>query len=215
MLRPLNSWTRTAGSARCGAILSKNSKACHWGALPNASLDESRRGLIAQYKQAGEAVSGLFQWEGKRADGSTFWVERNVGRIKVGRRERLLTVTRDITERKRSEEKIRASLREKEVLLKEIHHRVKNNLQIVSSLLYLQAARTDHPGAVSALTESRDRVRSMALIHERLYQSPNLASVDMGEYTSNLVSDLQRSHGYRAAFRPAHPRYRRYPARYQ
>jgi two-component sensor histidine kinase len=90
------------------------------------------------------------------------------------------------------EGKIRASLKEKEVLLKEIHHRVKNNLQIVSSLLYLQATRTEDPGAVSALRESRARVRSMALIHERLYQSPNLASVDMGGYTRTLVSDLQR-----------------------
>ena len=80
------------------------------------------------------------------------------------------------------------------MLLKEIHHRVKNNLQIVSSLLYLQATRTEHPGAVSALTESRARIKSMALIHERLYQSPNLASVDMGEYTRSLVSDLRRSY---------------------
>jgi len=94
------------------------------------------------------------------------------------------------------EEKIRASLKEKEVLLKEIHHRVKNNLQIVSSLLYMQAAKTEHPGAVSALKESRARIKSMALIHERLYQSPNLASVDMGAYTRNLVSDLQ--HAYRS-----------------
>ena len=93
------------------------------------------------------------------------------------------------------EEKIRASLKEKEVLLKEIHHRVKNNLQIVSSLLYMQAAKTEHPGAVLALKESRARIKSMALIHERLYQSPNLASVDMGGYTRNLVFDLQ--HFYR------------------
>jgi len=94
------------------------------------------------------------------------------------------------------EEKIRASLKEKEVLLKEIHHRVKNNLQIVSSLLYMQAAKTEHPGAVAALKESRARIKSMALIHERLYKSPNLASVDMAAYTRNLVSDLQ--HVYRA-----------------
>ena len=81
------------------------------------------------------------------------------------------------------------------MLLKEIHHRVKNNLQIVSSLLYMQAAKTEHPGAVLALKESRARIKSMALIHERLYQSPNLASVDMGGYTKSLVSDLQ--HFYR------------------
>jgi PAS domain S-box-containing protein len=97
-------------------------------------------------------------------------------------------------ERKQAEEKIRASLREKELLLKEIHHRVKNNLQVVSSLLYLQSTRTKHPEAVSALRESRDRVKSMALIHERLYQSPNLAGVDMGKYMRNLVADLQHSY---------------------
>ncbi len=108
-------------------------------------------------------------------------------------RDHSVVVLNDVTERRRAEEKIKASLQEKEVLLKEIHHRVKNNLQIVSSLLYLQANRTEHPGAVAALKESRSRVKSMALIHERLYQSPNLASVDMGEYTRNLVSDLQHS----------------------
>jgi PAS domain S-box-containing protein len=102
--------------------------------------------------------------------------------------------TIDITERKQAEERIRASLREKEVLLKEIHHRVKNNLQIISSLLFLQANQTDHPGAVSALQESRNRVRSMALIHERLYASPDLSRVGMGEYTRNLVSDLRHAH---------------------
>jgi PAS domain S-box-containing protein len=106
----------------------------------------------------------------------------------------IIGISHDITERKQAEEKIRASLKEKEVLLKEIHHRVKNNLQIISSLLFLQSSRTEHPGAVSALQESRARVKSMALIHERLYQSPDLASVDMGEYTRNLVSDLRHSY---------------------
>jgi PAS domain S-box-containing protein len=106
-----------------------------------------------------------------------------------------VVVLNDVTEQKRAEEKIKASLREKEVLLKEIHHRVKNNLQIISSLLYLQATRTEHPGAISALRESRDRVRSMALVHEGLYASPNLASIDMGDYVRSLVSELRRSYG--------------------
>jgi two-component sensor histidine kinase len=105
-----------------------------------------------------------------------------------------IVVTYDLTERKQAEEQVKTSLREKEVLLQEIHHRVKNNLQIVSSLLYLQSTRTEHPEAISALRESRDRVKSMALIHERLYQSPNLASIDAGEYVRSLVSDLRRSY---------------------
>jgi PAS domain S-box-containing protein len=129
-----------------------------------------------------------------RRDGSTVDVEATAG-ISCYRGNKVVQVIqRDITDRKLVEEKIRASLREKEVLLKEIHHRVKNNLQIISSLLYLQSTRTEHAGAVSALRESRNRIKSMALIHERLYSSPDLASVDMGKYTRNLVSDLRHSH---------------------
>jgi PAS domain S-box-containing protein len=193
--------------ARTFELLDANRRLCDmWGytldelqSLPLGSLgayesvEERRARLIAYYTQAAQDTPSLFQWPARKKDGSTFWVELNVTKITVGTRECLLSVVRDITERKHAEERVRASLEEKEVLLKEIHHRVKNNLQIVSSLLYLQAARTEHAGAVSALRESRNRVRSMALIHERLYQSPNLASVDMGEYTRNLVSDLRHT----------------------
>ena len=188
-------------------LLDANRRFCEmWGytleelkGLPLGSLgadqtiNERRARLIAYYGQVERGAPGLLQWGATRKDGSIFWVELNGTRIPIGNRECLLLVVRDVTKRKEAEERIRASLAEKEVLLKEIHHRVKNNLQVVSSLLYLQATRTEHPGAVSALRESRNRVRSMALIHERLYQSPNLASVDMGEYTRNLVSDLQHS----------------------
>ena len=126
-----------------------------------------------------------------RCDGLPVHVEAAAGVSFYRGKKVVQVIQRDITERKRAEEQIRTSLREKDVLLQEIHHRVKNNLQIVSSLLYLQASRTEHPGAVSALRESRNRVKSMALIHERLYQSPNLASVDMKEYTRSLVRDLR------------------------
>ena len=159
------------------------------------SVEERRARLVAYYEQTVKGVPGFFQWEAKRKDGSIFWVELNGTMITIGSRQCLLLVVRDITERKEAEEKIRASLREKEVLLKEVHHRVKNNLQIVSSLLQLQTNRTAHPGAVSALKESRARVTSMARIHERLYRSSNLASVDMGEYVKSLVSDLEHSYG--------------------
>jgi PAS domain S-box-containing protein len=98
-------------------------------------------------------------------------------------------------QRSTAEEQLRTSLHEKEVLLREIHHRVKNNLQIIVSLLYLQANKTDDPGFSEALMESQTRVRSMALIHEKLYQSDNLSSIDFEGYLKNLVANLMVSYG--------------------
>jgi PAS domain S-box-containing protein len=106
----------------------------------------------------------------------------------------LVGVSRDITEFKRAEEQIMASLREKEVLLKEIHHRVKNNLQVISSLLHLQSQSIQDPQNLEIFRESQNRVRSLALVHERLLRSPDLASVDFGEYIRNIVSSLFSSY---------------------
>ncbi len=97
-------------------------------------------------------------------------------------------------ERIRAEADVRASLREKEVMLQEIHHRVKNNLQVVSSLLNLQASRVADRQAQDVLRDSQNRVRSMALVHEKLYRSPDLARIDLAEYTRSLVSQLRRTY---------------------
>jgi two-component sensor histidine kinase len=98
------------------------------------------------------------------------------------------------TEIEQRVEQIRASLREKETLLKEIHHRVKNNLQVISSLLSLQSDKLADTTARKLFHDARDRVRSMALVHEKLYNSHDLARVELGEYTRSLMSDLLQAH---------------------
>ena len=105
--------------------------------------------------------------------------------------------TKDISEQKKSENRLLATLKEKEVLLREIHHRVKNNMQVIISLLNLQAADENDPCVTEALRESQSRVGAMALVHETLYQSDSLAGVDLKQYVSGLVRLLSSTHGGR------------------
>jgi two-component sensor histidine kinase len=95
----------------------------------------------------------------------------------------------------KSEQLIRTSLQEKEVLLREIHHRVKNNLQVISGMLELQAALVKDPSARTALQEGRNRIMSMALIHQKLYQSQDIAQIHMVSYLQSLVVDLFSAYG--------------------
>ncbi len=111
-----------------------------------------------------------------------------------GGRVSLRGTVQDITVRKEAEEAIKASLAEKEVMLKEIHHRVKNNLQVISSLVSLQADTLTDERIREELNDVRDRVRSMALVHEKLYQTNDMASLDFAEYAISLMHVLWRSH---------------------
>lgn len=110
-----------------------------------------------------------------------------------GRCGRLVGLMMDISDRRVAEEQLRASLAEKEVLLREIHHRVKNNLNVIHSLLDMQARRADDPTLKTLLADSQKRLQTMALIHEKLYRSESLARIDFAEYLHSLVNGLLAS----------------------
>jgi two-component sensor histidine kinase len=124
--------------------------------------------------------------------GERFWMQWSNKPIydENGEVVEILSIGTDRTEYRRAEEQLAKSLAEKEMLLKEIHHRVKNNMQIISSLLNLQSGKMLHPIDVELVKESQNRVYSMSLIHEQLYESENLAEIDFQSYSEDLASFL-------------------------
>lgn len=158
---------------------------------------------------------------GRRKDGSEFPVDIMLGPLKGEQHLLVLATVRDITERKRAEEELRrahdeletrviqrtaqladanlslkTSLKEKEMLLREVHHRVKNNLQVVSSLLSIQSNRIKDRQALTLFKESQNRVKTIAAIHQKLVRSSDLAHIDIADYIDNLVQSLLRSYGF-------------------
>jgi PAS domain S-box-containing protein len=130
-----------------------------------------------------------------RKDGTLFWNELSISPIfdDEGNLTHFIGIQNDVTSRKEAEEQIKSSLKEKEILLKEVHHRVKNNLLVVSSLLDWQADYITDPAAIKIFEQSQHRIQSMALIHEKLYQSKNLGEIDLSEYLENLAKQLEYS----------------------
>ncbi len=127
-----------------------------------------------------------------RKDNSIVWANLTVSLMREsnGEPKYFIAVIEDISDRKHSQEQIKASLLEKEVLLKEIYHRVKNNLQVISSLLNLQSAYIQDQHDLVIFQQSQQRIASIALIHEKLYQSQDLARINFQEYTQDLVASL-------------------------
>ncbi|HEY9245610.1 MAG TPA: histidine kinase dimerization/phosphoacceptor domain -containing protein, partial [Candidatus Methanoperedens sp.] len=109
-----------------------------------------------------------------------------------------ISITEDISEHKKAEDKLVHTFEEKTILLNEVHHRVKNNLQIVSSLLNLQAMRTRNKEALEILLETGNRIHSMSLLHETIYRSGDMAMVDFSSYIENICFHIIRSYGPKA-----------------
>jgi PAS domain S-box-containing protein len=132
-----------------------------------------------------------------RKDASIVWVNLTVSlaRDESGNPRHFIAVIEDTTRHKRAELAVKDSLREKEVLLREIHHRVKNNMQVISSLLNLQSRNIEDPNLRKMFQESQSRVRAMALIHEVLYGSDDLSRIDLEDYVSKLAKSLTRMYG--------------------
>lgn len=159
---------------------------------------ESKRLVAKRYlrRQEGKIIPSIYEFNLVRKDGQKRRVEISSTVIRDSKK-RMKTVAhlRDITERKIFEDRIKSSLHEKEVLLREIHHRVKNNLQIISSLLNLQSGHIKDKKLLGIFQESRRRVRSMAIVHEKLYQSDNLSRIDFSEYLKSLTRSLFQMFG--------------------
>ena len=131
----------------------------------------------------------------RRKDGSEFPVEWSRSEIALNGRTICAYILHDITPPTVTEERLRATLREKNVLIEEVHHRVKNNLQVITSLLGLQARTIKDPATRKKFEESRYRIQAMAILHEILYESSSIAEIDFGDYIRRMVEHLVRSYG--------------------
>lgn len=154
---------------------------------------KSRDGYIANPHTRPMGAGRLLT--GRKRDGTLFPVEISLSPLETEQGTLITSIVRDITDRRKAEDMIKASLLEKEALLKEIHHRVKNNLQVTSSLLRLQSDYIQDEYARELFAESQNRIRSMALVHEKLYQSSNLSQINFYDYCETLALLLFRSYG--------------------
>lgn len=132
---------------------------------------------------------------GLRKDGTEFPVELGLSLIDSHEETLILSSIVDITERRNASDKLKQALSEKEMLLKEVYHRVKNNLQVVSSLINLQAGNVNNAETADLLKQSADRIKAMALLHEKLYHSKDLARIDFNDYIRSLVDHLLFGYG--------------------
>lgn len=160
------------------------------------SSEDYNRMWVEKYERVFKGHSDYFETKLIDINGNLVWREIYLNPImdEHGEVLEISGIAHDITEKKIAEEKIKQSLQEKEVLLKEVHHRVKNNLQVISSILNLQSSYVKDPGTLNILKESQNRIKSMAFIHESLYQTKDFTSINFSEYVINLSQNLIHSY---------------------
>ena len=142
---------------------------------------------------AEDAPDVVYERLARRVDGSTFGAELTVSRaVGTGAPQNIVSV-RDLTERRRAEEALRRSLAEKVTLVQEVHHRVKNNLQVLSSLISLQASGVEDATVQSMLRDTENRIQSMALVHQQLYGHADLSRIGFDAYAQSLCGALRNS----------------------
>src|SRR4030095_902107 len=167
-----------------------------FGTLIHPDDTPNTNALIRAWNKDGGKGILVAEFRVKKKDGEFIWLEDHMYRVRMdGGISYLSGILIDVTERKITERKISQSLKEKELLLKEIHHRVKNNLQVVSSLLKLQSGYVKDNPSYDILLDSQNRVRSMALVHQKLYQSKDFSQIDFSEYLKQLTVHL--SHAFK------------------
>ncbi|MGE0560556.1 MAG: histidine kinase dimerization/phosphoacceptor domain -containing protein [Flavobacteriales bacterium] len=137
-----------------------------------------------------EKGSHHFEWIHTRANKENFPVEVWLSKVEFNDKILINTIWRDLTEKKQTEQTINKNIEEKEILLKEIHHRVKNNLQIITSLLNLQTNNVENEKVKAVLFQSKTRIESMCKVHEMLYSSKDLSSINYADYLQDLLSKL-------------------------
>ncbi|MHC1697317.1 MAG: sensor histidine kinase [Geobacteraceae bacterium] len=148
-----------------------------------------------KYRQIAEKVTGTVETYWRRKDGNIIHIILSSTPLDRGDLSKGVTFTAlDITDRKGMEDQLRNSLKEKEILLREVHHRVKNNLQVIFSLIDWQSDYIQDPDSLGLLKECQNRIQSMALVHEELYRAKDFANFDFGEYIKNLVGSLYQSY---------------------
>jgi PAS domain S-box-containing protein len=153
-----------------------------------------RRKLVEMIEEHG-FIKG-YEAQNNRKDGSIIWISLTMQAVRDEKGQIMYWdgIIEDITDHKQAEVQLHASLREKDILLREVHHRVKNNMQVIIGLLDLQARSSGNPELTGMLNESQRRIRSMALVHEKLYGSKDFARIGMAGYVRTLSQDLFQSY---------------------